>query len=86
MQCPICKIALWAHYAGAGDVIAFVKLGTLDEPDKMPPDIHIFTESKQPWFKVPEGATAMPAFYKRSEHWPAESLARREAALAKSAT
>jgi len=81
MRCPACKIALWSHYAGAGDAVAFVRVGSLDEPDRMPPDIHIFTDSKQPWVIIPEGAIAMPEFYRRSEHWPAESLERRKAVL-----
>lgn len=81
-RCPNCRIALWSHYAGAGRQVAFVRVGTLDDPDAMPPDIHIFTASKQPWVQLAaDGAPAMPAYYDRNEHWPAESLARREALL-----
>lgn len=57
----------------------FVRVGTLDEPDRLPPDIHIFTRSKQPWVVIPEGAVAVEAYYERERHWPPESLARREA-------
>src|SRR4051812_34421227 len=46
-RCPRCRIALWSNYAGAGDAIRFVRVGTLENP--CPPDIHIFTASKQPW-------------------------------------
>ncbi len=49
LRCPACRIALWSHYAGAGDRICFVRVGTLDAPDRLPPDIHLFTSSKQPW-------------------------------------
>src|SRR5262249_6327622 len=55
-RCSTCKIALWSNYAGAGDVLRFVRVGTLDDPDRLPPDIHIFTSSKQPWFVLPSGA------------------------------
>ncbi len=48
-RCPACSIALWSTYSGAGDAVRFVRVGTLDEPDRLPPDIHIFTMSKQPW-------------------------------------
>jgi hypothetical protein len=41
-RCPSCRIAVWSHHAGAGPIIAFVRVGTLDEPDRLPPDIHIF--------------------------------------------
>ena len=32
-RCPHCRIALWSNYAGAGDEVRFVRVGTLDEPD-----------------------------------------------------
>src|SRR5437899_4622631 len=48
-RCPTCRIAVWSHYAGAGPAVHFVRVGTLDRPDVCPPDIHIFTASKQPW-------------------------------------
>ena len=81
-RCRRCKVALWSHYAGAGPVVKFIRVGTLDNPDLLPPDIHIFTASKQPWVILPPGMPAMPEYYDRRQHWPAESLARREALLA----
>jgi hypothetical protein len=80
-RCPKCRIALWSNYAGAGPLIRFVRVGTLDRPDHLPPDIHIFTASKQPWVVIPPGAPAVPEYYDREKHWPAESLARRQAIL-----
>jgi hypothetical protein len=80
-RCPACRLAQWSHYAGAGDAIAFVRVGTLDEPDRLPPDVHIFTSSKQPWVILPAGTPALPEYYDRRQLWPAESLARREALL-----
>jgi len=76
-RCPSCQIAVWSNYAGAGDAVRFVRVGTLDDPDALPPNIHIFTESKQPWVVLPPGFPAMPRYYKASEHWPPESLERR---------
>jgi hypothetical protein len=81
VRCPHCRIALWSHYAGAGDAIKFVRVGTLDDPDRFPPDVHIFTASKQPWVVLPAGTPAVPEYYRSSELWPAESLARRKAVL-----
>jgi len=78
-RCPHCRIALWSHYAGAGPVISFVRVGTLDQPDHLGPDIHIFTASKQPWVLLPDDTPAVPEYYDREKHWPAASLARREA-------
>jgi hypothetical protein len=82
-RCPKCRIAVWSHYAGAGPAVCFIRVGTLDQPDHLPPDIHIFTSSKQPWVALPPGVTAVPEYYDRNQHWPAESLARREALVAK---
>jgi hypothetical protein len=62
-------------------LIRFVRVGTLDLPDHLPPDIHIFTASKQPWVVIPPGTPAVPEYYEREKHWPAESLARRQALL-----
>lgn len=84
-RCPHCRIALWSHYAGAGRAVSFVRVGTLDAPDAMPPDVHIFTASKQPWVVLPPGTPAMPAYYDREQLWPADSLARRAAMLAQQA-
>ena len=35
VRCPTCRIALWSNYAGAGDAMRFVHVGTLDEPDRL---------------------------------------------------
>lgn len=85
-RCPSCRVALWSRYAGAGPLFTFVRVGTLDEPDRFPPDIHIFTTSKQPWVILPDGVPAMPEYYDREQYWPKESLRRRAAVLAKPAT
>lgn len=82
-RCPHCRIALWSNYAGAGDAVRFVRVGTLDQPDRLPPDIHIFTSSKQPWIVLPEGTPAVPEYYDRNIHWPEQSLARRKVLLAR---
>ena len=82
-RCPKCRIALWSNYAGAGDAIRFVRVGTLDNPDQCAPDIHIFTASKQPWVVIPQGAPAVPEYYDREQYWSDDSLERRRTLLAK---
>jgi len=82
-RCPKCHLAVWSNYSGAGPLVRFIRVGTLDEPDRLPPDIHIFTASKQPWVVLPPGTPAVPEYYDRNQHWPPESLARREVLLAK---
>jgi hypothetical protein len=76
-RCPDCRIALWSNYAGAGDLVRFVRVGTLDHPDLLPPDIHIYTSTKQPWVVLPEDTPKVSEYYSAKEMWPAASLERR---------
>lgn len=78
-RCPECLVALWSNYGGATDVLRFVRVGTLDRSDKVGPDIHIYTRSKLPWVRLPEGAAAFEEYYDSAKLWPAESLERRKA-------
>jgi hypothetical protein len=80
-RCPRCRVAVWSNYPGGGPLLRFVRVGTLDTPDVLLPDIHIYTSSKQPWVVIPEGTPAVQEYYRREEHWSAESLARRRAIL-----
>ena len=80
-RCPSCRVALWSHYAGSGPITKFVRVGTLDDPDMLPPDVHIFTTSKQAWVLIPEGAPAFAEYYDREVLWPQESLLRRQTLL-----
>ena len=82
-RCPTCRVAVWSNYSGAGDALRFVRVGTLDQPGRLPPDIHIYTSTKQPWGVLPPGTPAVPEYYRRSEHWPADSIARADALRAR---
>jgi len=82
MRCPACRVALWSHYPRSGRRIAFVRVGTLEEPALFPPDIHIFTSTKLPWLDLPAGTKAVPEWYSPPEVWPADSLRRWQAAMA----
>ncbi len=77
-RCPSCRIALWSNYAGADDLVHFVRVGTLLEPEKLPPDIHIYTSSKQPWVVPPANVPVLAEYYDLEEYWPEESLQRRQ--------
>jgi hypothetical protein len=82
-RCTRCHVAVWSNYAGAGEAIRFVRVGTLDDPDRLPPDIHIYTASKQPWVVLPADAQTVAEYYRASERWPKESLERRAVLLAR---
>jgi hypothetical protein len=78
-RCPSCRVSIWSNYPQAGPSVRFIREGTLDEPDQLPPDIHIFTSSKQPWLTLPTGARAVAEFYDLESTWSAESIERRRA-------
>lgn len=80
-RCPACRVALWSQYSSPA--FAFVRVGTLDAPARLPPDIHIFTRSKLPWVVIPPGHRAVAEYYDVEATWPAASLARRDAARAR---
>ena len=75
-RCPKCRIALWSNYAGFGSKVNFIRVGTLDEPDRIVPDIHIYTSSKQPWVTIPEGHAAVEEYYNLKNYWPEGSRVR----------
>jgi hypothetical protein len=79
-RCPACHTALWSDY-GRRQALRFVRVGTLDDPTALQPDVHIFTRSKQPWVALPEGVPAFEVYYSTKDLWPAASLERRRAIL-----
>jgi hypothetical protein len=58
-----------------------VRVGTLEDPPALKPDVHIFTRSKQPWVRLPDDVPAFEVYYDSKTLWPPESLARRKAIL-----
>ena len=79
-RCPACRTALWSDY-GRRPGLRFVRVGTLDDPGSLSPDVHIFTRSKLPWIELPEAAPAFTVYYDMQALWPAASLERRRAIL-----
>jgi hypothetical protein len=75
-SCPECGTTIYSKYHAAPGDTVLLRGGTLDEPETAPPDVHIFTRSKMPWFEPPAGVPSFPAFYKLAEFWPAASRER----------
>ena len=61
-RCNSCCTALWSDY-GRRKVMIFVRVGALDDPAALPPDVHIFTRSKAAWFDLPADAKAFDIYY-----------------------
>jgi len=79
-RCPTCQVALWSHYSGAGKGVAFLRVGTIDQPHDVSPDVHIYTTTKRPWVVLPEGVPSTPEYFNAKELWPAETMSRFQAA------
>ena len=79
-RCPTCRVAVWSDYVRRPG-LRFVRVGTLDTPSALAPDVHIFTRSKQPWVGLPPEVPAFEIYYKMSEVWSPEALERRRLAL-----
>jgi len=77
-RCRTCQTALWSTYGGR-EALRFLRVGTLDDPSILPPDVHIYVRSKLPWVALPAGVPAFEAYYDSKKLWPAPSLERRRA-------
>jgi hypothetical protein len=75
-SCPDCGAAIYSKYHAAPGDTVLLRAGTLDRPETVPPDVHIFTRSKLPWFALPEGVPAFETFYKLGDFWPEASRER----------
>jgi hypothetical protein len=78
-RCPECRVAVFSEYGGPA--VKFVRGGTLDEPARVAPDVHIYTRSKLPWVTLPGSVPAFDVYYDSKTLWPPESLERLAAVL-----
>ena len=81
-RCSKCLVAVWSQYVRPQ--FRFVRAGTLDDPAAVSPDVHIYTSYKLPWVALPASVPQFPQYYDPDALWPADSIARRQAALAPS--
>jgi hypothetical protein len=74
--CETCGTYLWSKYHASPGNTLLVRVGTLDHPELVKPDVHIFTRSKLPWFDLPKDVPSFESFYRIQEVWSAESKER----------
>lgn len=79
-RCTSCQTAVWSDYGGRPNY-RFVRVGTLDDPGMIQPDVHIFTRSKRAWVAIPEGQRAFEVFYDAKQEWPPDMYERRAKAI-----
>lgn len=81
-RCPKCRIALWSVYlsntANVKERIRIVRVGTLDTPDALSPDAHIWVSEKQPWIILSDKTpTFQTGDYVDEEVWSKDGLERK---------
>ncbi|MEQ8443012.1 MAG: GFA family protein [Alphaproteobacteria bacterium] len=79
-RCSGCHGTVWHEYVPPGAMIRFIPSGMLDAGHGIEPDIHIFTDSRQPWVPIPDGVRSVPQFYDYGTTWRPDSFARLKAA------
>ena len=79
--CPKCWSILWETSSNPG--VISIKVGSLDMPSIMAPDLHTFIDTKVPWLSLPEDAKTCKGPSGGTEIWPKSSLKRLEACRVK---
>ncbi|KAL5363029.1 Mss4-like protein [Aspergillus floccosus] len=86
-RCPKCYVAVWSNYPGAGPLFRFIRVGTLDEPWKVGPDVHIYTRSKRSFVQLGADVPQYEDYYPTRETvWSKESMERWKKAKAEGGT
>ena len=84
-RCPRCQTAVWSDY-GRRPNVRFVRVGTLDKPGALKPDVHIHTRWKAKWLKLPKehrrsGITTTPAALAQGQPQTPQRRARQDGEL-----
>lgn len=74
--CPRCGTTVWSWYRRVASPCWWVRVGTLDDPAQLAPDVHIWTRSKHPSVVLPDGVPIFETRYESEQVWSADSLAR----------
>ena len=73
--CTKCGNYVYADYDSAVGRLT-VRTKTLDNSEKFPPQVHIFTKDKDPWLNLPEDVICFKEMYDQKKTWPEDSLNR----------
>ena len=80
--CGRCGTNLWSKYHASPYSTIFVKAGTLDRPELVEPDVHIFTRTRRDWLVQGPDVPQYEAFYPIKEVWTPQSLERLRKSMA----
>ena len=71
--CTKCGNYVYADYDSAVGRLT-VRTKTLDNSEKFPPQVHIFTKDKDPWLNLSEDVICFKEMYDQKKIWPEDSL------------
>lgn len=80
-QCQQCGTIFWGNDNPWGYAVSDIRVGTLDYPDIMEPDMHSFIGSKLGWLELPKDAKTSKGYYDYKQMWPKSSLKRLDICL-----
>lgn len=75
-RCAECGVAVFSNYLAREGKLRHMRIGTLDEPEQCPPDVHIFTSSKLPWVTLSSDVPIFEEYYSIPDIWPESSRER----------
>lgn len=75
-RCADCGVAIFSSYMLRLGKLRYIRVGTLDDPSECPPDVQIFTSSKQPWVTLDHEIPIFEKIYDFKDVWPKSSLER----------
>lgn len=81
--CPQCQVVLWSDGDAPGESVVHLRVGTLDDPDRLVPDLHVHVAERLRWLALPRGTPSVPQSYDAPDYWSAGSLRRRAALRAR---
>ena len=73
--CTKCGAYVYADYDSAIKRLT-LRTKTLNNSEKFPPQVHIFTKDKDPWLKLSKDVICFEEMYDPKKTWPEESLNR----------
>ena len=73
--CTKCGAYVYADYDSAIKRLT-LRTKTLNNSEKFPPQVHIFTKDKDPWLNLSEDVICFEEMYDPKKIWPEESLKR----------
>ena len=75
-RCTECGVAVFSNYLVREGKLRYIRVGTLDDPARCPPDVQIFTSDLPSWVRLNPEIPSFEKMYVFKDVWPADAFAR----------